>query len=182
MMRSVTDCAPPSWTALWRARVLAFLGAALVGLVVPSGCVMGPEGGFPSRESVEGILFGPDNGCTSDCCEASSEASCGAPSDDCFDTACSPECESGACAPPHPRRKLWHHLPKLHLYEPEAGIFNFCIPPQCINPPSPLPPGRFFPVPVQPAFASRQESSYGLLNGSGRPNGDVAPAASTLCP
>jgi hypothetical protein len=158
--------------------VLAFLGAALVGLVAPSGCVMGPEGGSRSLESVEGILFGPDSGSASGCCEPS----CGAPSDECLDTACDHECEGVACAPPHPRRKLWHHLPKPHLYEPEAGIFNFCIPPQCINPPSPLPPGRFFPVPVQPPFASRPESSYGLLNGSGGPNSDGAPAVSALCP
>lgn len=181
MMRSVTDCAPPSWTALWRARVLAFLGAALVGLVAPSGCVMGPEGGFPSRESVEGILLGPDRGGDRGCYEAS----CGVPCDDEPDTACSAECGSRQCAPPHPRRKLWHHLPKLHLYEPEAGIFNFCIPPQCINPPSPLPPGRFFPVPVQPAFAPRLESGYGLLSGHGSLdslNSDGSPPVNALCP
>jgi hypothetical protein len=51
-------------------------------------------------------------------------------------------------------------LPKCHFYDPEAGIFNFCIPPQCINEPPPLPPGRFFPVPVRPAFAPRQLSTY----------------------
>ena len=59
------------------------------------------------------------------------------------------------CRPP--RSSLACHLPKCHLYEPEAGIFNFCIPPQCINRPPPLPPGRFFPVPVPPAFAQRAD-------------------------
>lgn len=164
MMRCVMDCAPTKPIALWRARVLAFLGAALVGFVVPTGCAIGPEGRpYPSRESVEGFLFGSGGCCPCGRCEAS----CGAPSEDCAPPpASTPEnCESAACPPPH--RKFWHHLPKFHLYEPEAGIFNFCIPPQCINPPAPLPPGRFFPVPVRPAFAQRGEDGYGLLMGGG---------------
>lgn len=165
MMRSVKDCAPPKPIDLWRARVLAFLGAALVGFVVPTGCAIGPEGRpYPSRESIEGVLFGNDRCCGCPRCEAS----CGAPSEDCAPEACAAApvaCETAECPPPH--RKFWHHLPKCHLYEPEAGIFNFCIPPQCINPPPPLPPGRFFPVPVRPAFAQRGDDGYSLLNGAG---------------
>jgi hypothetical protein len=175
MMRSVTDCAPSSRNAFWRARVLAFLGAALVGLVAPSGCVVVPGGGYPSRESVEGLLFGPDRDGKRVC----REASCGAPSEDCEPDSALAECEPVECPP---RRKPWHHLPKLHLYEPEAGIFNFCIPPQCINPPSPLPPGRFFPVPVQPAFAQREESGYGLLFGGDVSHGGDLPGAYAPCP
>jgi hypothetical protein len=76
---------------------------------------------------------------------------------------------------------LWHHLPRFHLYEPEAGIFNFCIPPQCINPPPPLPPGRFFPVPAQPAFAERTEPSYGLLLGGNTNQGGKTLDANGLC-
>jgi hypothetical protein len=167
-MRSVKDCAPPSRSALWRARLLAFLGAALVGLVAPIGCVMGPEGrSYPSRESVEGFFLGPDD---RGLCGAP-EASCGAPCEDGGPESCDAPCAPAECPPP--RRKLLHHLPKFHLYEPEAGIFNFCIPPQCINPPSPLPPGRFFPVPVQPPFAQRAESSYGLLSGGNTNNGEL---------
>jgi hypothetical protein len=174
MMRSVKDCAPTKPTALWRARVLAFLFAALVGFVVPSGCAIGPEGRpYPSRESVEGFFFG--SGC--DCGCNVSEASCGAPSESCQTNTCPPESIAAECPPadcPKPRRKFWHHLPKCHLYEPEAGIFNFCIPPQCINPPPPLPPGRFFPVPVRPAFAQRDDVGYGLLMGgnTGAPAAD----------
>jgi hypothetical protein len=154
--------------------VLAFLGAALVGLVAPSGCVMGPEGGYPSRESIEGILFGPDGGCECGACEAS----CGAP---CDDRACEPCAADGEHVECPPHRKPWHHWLKLHLYEPEAGIFNFCIPPQCINPPPPLPPGRFFPVPVRPAFAPRADSGYGLLNGSGDPSSGGPSKISAPC-
>lgn len=51
------------------------------------------------------------------------------------------------------------------MYDPEAGIFNFCVPPQCLNPPPPLPPGRFFPVPVQPAFAQRADDGAGTAYG-----------------
>jgi hypothetical protein len=153
--------------------VLAFLSAALVGLVVPSGCVMGPEGGYPSRESVEGILFGPDRRDDGSC----SDAMYGTDGDECACDTCRSESEQAKCPPPRERRKLWERLPKLHLYDPEAGIFNFCIPPQCINPPAPLPPGRFFPVPVRPAFAPRQESSYGLLSGDGDANGGGPPCA-----
>ena len=152
--------------------MLAFLGAALVGLVAPSGCVMSPEGGYSSREAIEGILFGPDDFGPNGGCE------CGASCDDLAHDSCAADGEHVECPP---RRKLWQRLPKLHLYEPEAGIFNFCIPPQCINPPSPLPPGRFFPVPVRPAFAPRADSGYELLRGSGDPSSDDPPRASAPC-
>jgi hypothetical protein len=180
MMRSVMDCAPSKPIALWRARVIAFLGAALVGFVVPSGCAIGPEGRpYPSRASVEGFLFGPDGCCRCGRCERC-EASCGAPSEECAPEVCAETCEVAECPPSH--RKFWHHLPKCHLYEPEAGIFNFCIPPQCINPPSPLPPGRFFPVPVRPAFAQRGDDGYGLLMGAdGYGAGGGAAYDSTSC-
>jgi hypothetical protein len=170
MMRFVKHCAPSSRMTLWRARVLAFLAAALAGLVVPSGCVVVPEGGYPDRASIECFFCGPKHGCP--CGEA--ETSCGAPSDECGPASCPiacqaectsecpAECTRAECRPP--RRKLWEHLPKCHLYDPEAGIFNFCIPPQCINPPPPLPPGRFFPVPSRPAFAQRGDVDYSLLN------------------
>jgi hypothetical protein len=59
----------------------------------------------------------------------------------------------------------------LHLYDPEAGIFNFCVPAQCLNPPPPLPPGRFFPVPVQPVFTQRGDAGYGLVGGFGTADG-----------
>jgi hypothetical protein len=147
-----------------------------VGFVAPAGCAIGPEGRpYPSRESVEGFFLGPGD----DCHGGAIEASCGTPSDDCPPDACAANCEPCACRPP--RKKFWHHLPKCHLYEPEAGIFNFCIPPQCINPPSPLPPGRFFPVPVQPAFAQRADSGYGLLMGGDASGGGIAPPVAP-CP
>jgi hypothetical protein len=160
MMHCVKYCAPPTRTALWRTRVLAFLGTALVGLVVPAGCVVVPEGGSPSRASIQEFFCGPNHGCPCD----GEEATCGAPSSDSPPASCTAECTPPDCGPTH--RKWWDHLPKCHLYDPEAGIFNFCIPPQCLNPPPPLPPGRFFPVPVRPAFAERGESDYSLLNHS----------------
>ena len=141
---------------------------------------MGPDGGYPNREAIEGILFGPDHDRPDhDVCE------CGASCDDLAHDSCvadgpdGPDGEPAECPPP---RQRWLHWPKLHLYEPEAGIFNFCIPPQFINPPPPLPPGRFFPVPVRPAFAQREDSGYGLLNGHGGPDSGGPPSASAPCP
>ena len=154
MMRCVNDCAHHSWPTrsnAWRNRLLAFFGAALVGLLAPTGCVVAPDTQGPTSESLREILRGPQHhsGC----------ATCIAPSDAPSEACDGPPCEGGPeCAPPcKPRR--WH-LPNCRLYDPEAGIFNFCIPPQCINEPPPLPPGRFFPVPVRPAFAPRQLPTY----------------------
>jgi hypothetical protein len=195
MIRSVKDCAPPTPIALWRARVLAFLGAALVGLVVPTGCVVVPEGGYPTRESVQEFFLGSGRACGCGRC-GDGEASCGLPSDDCateVDTVAPCEtatpCEAAACPPGEcePRPKFWHrlHFHRLHFYDPEAGIFNFCVPPQCLNPPPPLPPGRFFPVPVQPVFTQRGEVGYGLVGGfggaDGTGNGDCGPALDAPC-
>jgi hypothetical protein len=177
MMRSVMDCAPTTRIARWRPRVLAFLGAALVGIVAPTGCVVAPSGGCCNRSSLDRFFSGSACGCEF----CSTEASCGAPSGDLPCESCPSECppqcpapgETAECRPP--RKRIWHHLhlPKCHLYEPEAGIFNFCIPPQCINPPSPLPPGRFFPVPTRPAFAQRDDYGYGLLMGGNTAAGAV---------
>lgn len=150
--------------------MIAFLGAALVGLMIPTGCVVGPNGGVPTPATMQEYFLGPDGVRCNRHCEYY-EASCGAPSSDGTiqsDVPCNePDaCEQVAC---EPRPRLWHrlHLHRLHCYDPEAGIFNFCIPPQCINPPPPLPPGRFFPVPVQPAFAQRGDAGYGLVGGFG---------------
>ena len=101
-------------------------------------------------DSLRGILGGPNHPGGCETCATP----CGAACDECG----SPPCEDGPeCSPPCEHRR-WH-LPKCRFYDPEAGIFNFCIPPQCINEPPPLPPGRFFPVPVRPAFAPRQLST-----------------------
>lgn len=148
MNRSVKHCAPPVWIAPWRYRALAFLGAAFAGLFAPAGCVIGPGGSHPSRGAIENMLTGTDRICNCAACEAS----CGAPYDDCDLSNCDSE-DPAACLTQASRKKPWHHLPKFRLYEPEAGIFNFCMPPSYIHPPPPLPPGRFFPVPVRPAFA-----------------------------
>jgi hypothetical protein len=157
MMRSVNDCAHhvrSDRPVAWRNRLLAFFGAAVVGLLAPAGCVVAPDAQGPTSESFREILWGPNQGSCRAC-----DPPCGAACDECD----SPACEgSPECAPPCKRR--WLHWPHCHLYDPEAGIFNFCIPPQCINEPPPLPPGRFFPVPVRPAFAPRQLSTYAPPN------------------
>ncbi len=168
MMRSVNDCAyysRPTRTIAWRNRLLAFFGAATMGLLAPTGCVVAPDAQGPTSESFREILWGPNHrsGCkTCDApCDAPSDADC----EKCDSPPCdSPSCEGDPeCAPPcEPWRFHWPHC---HLYDPEAGIFNFCIPPQCINEPPPLPPGRFFPVPVRPVFAPRQLSTYAPPNG-----------------
>lgn len=161
--------------------MLAFLGAALVGLVVPTGCIVAPEGGQPMRESIKDFFVGCEGPCrcgrcgpgSNECC-SECEANCGVPMTACAtEVAVTPTWEVPAAASEAPcdaaceeKPKLWHrlhfhHLHRLHFYDPEAGIFNFCVPPQCLNPPPPLPPGRFFPVPVQPAFAQRADFGYG---------------------
>jgi hypothetical protein len=202
MIRSVKDCAPPTPIALWRARVLAFLGAALVGLVVPTGCVVVPEGGYPTHESMQEFFLGSGRTCGCGRC-ANCEASCGLPAADCVtevaaaaapcDTAPyeAPALETAACATAEcePRPKFWHrlHFHRLHLSDPEAGIFNFCVPPQCLNPLPPLPPGRFFPVPVQPVFTQRGDAGYGLVGGfggadsAGDGSGNCGPALNAPC-
>lgn len=163
--------------------MLAFTGAALVGLVVPSGCVVVPEGGYPTRESVKEFFLGNGTGCgCSHCGEC--EAGCGLPSGECAaEVPIAPPCDAVACeapcaAPCEEKPKFWHrlHLHRLHCYDPEAGIFNFCVPPQCLNPPPPLPPGRFFPVPVQPAFAQRADYGYNMVGGA-YGSGSCAPGA-----
>jgi len=111
---------------------------------------MAPEGLEPNSESIQGELWGPNQG--GEC--GAREAQCAAA---CDEIAACDECDCPPCDDGH-RTKC--HRPSCHLYNPEAGIFNFCVPPQCINEPPPLPPGRFFPVPVRPAFAPRQLSTY----------------------
>lgn len=191
--RYVKDRAPPTPIAFWRARLLAFVGAALFGLVVPGGCIVVPEGGYPTRESIKDFFVGCDGPCRCGQC-GPDEVSCGLPSDDCaaaepdeppYDTASS---AVAACEPPcEEKPKLWHrlHLHRLHWYDPEAGIFNFCVPPQCLNPPPPLPPGRFFPVPVQPAFAQRADGGYGsgynMVGGTGYSSGDCEHRPNSPC-
>jgi hypothetical protein len=156
--------------------VLAFAGAALFGLIVPTGCVVVPEGGFPMRDSMHEFFLGSGGSCRCGRCQEC-EATCGLPSGDCAPALEAPApcetpapCDTAAC---EPRPKFWHrlHFHRLHLYDPEAGIFNFCVPPQCLNPPPPLPPGRFFPVPVQPVFSQRGEVGYGLVGGYGAGDG-----------
>jgi hypothetical protein len=171
--------------------VLAFLGAALFGLVVPTGCIVAPEGGQPMRESIKEFFVGCEGPCRcgrcgpgggSDCC-SECEATCGLPMTECATEVALPApaveapseavaaTEPAACEPPcEEKPPLWarlplHHFHRLHFYDPEAGIFNFCVPPQCLNPPPPLPPGRFFPVPVQPAFAQRADYGTGSAYG-----------------
>lgn len=175
------DCAPPNTTAFWRARLLAFLGAAFVGLVVPTGCIVVPEGGYPTRKSVKEFFVGCDGPCRCGSC-GPGEATCGLPSNECAATvtveplrdtaapdatAAAAACEAPCEATCEQKPRFWHHLHlhRLHMYDPEAGIFNFCVPPQCLNPPPPLPPGRFFPVPVQPAFAQRADYGTGSAYG-----------------
>ena len=53
------------------------------------------------------------------------------------------------------------HVPSLCV----GCVANFCGPPSCVGPPDVLPPGRFFPVPTQPAFAPRNESQFGPPEG-----------------
>jgi hypothetical protein len=138
--------------------MLAFVGCAAVGLCVPTGCVVSTNGPLPTRHAIENFF------CSRCGCEYAGEPSCGAPSD-CPN--CGPEFDAATCPPTHCHKKPWHHLPKCKLYDPEAGIFNFCMPPACIHPPPPLPPGRFFPVPVQPAFAPHPYSLLGQGAGAG---------------
>jgi len=144
---------------LWRSRLLAFFGAAAVGLIAPTGCIMGPKDFAPSRESIDAILWGPGEGCTCGRCSTQ----CGAACDEEIAAACEPPCEEADCPSPAASNGWCHQrLPKCHLYEPEAGIFNFCVPPACIHDPPPLPPGRFFPVPVRPVFSPQPTPSYAL--------------------
>jgi hypothetical protein len=74
--------------------------------------------------------------------------------DECGDGHCGSTCEGGPC---RGLRRRW--------YEPEAGIFNFCIPPGVIGPPPPPPPGRFHPVPSRPVFAPRPSMALVLPGG-----------------
>ena len=138
-------------------RLLAFFGAAIVGLSAPTGCVVAPNGLEPTSESIRGILWGPCHGGEHGHCKAPCGAA-GGESTACDECDCPPgessPCDGGSECEPACERRPKCHLPHCHLYDPEAGIFNFCIPPQCINEPPPLPPGRFFPVPVRPAFAA----------------------------
>ena len=154
-------CAHPSRTRCWGPRLLAFVGAAIVGLVAPSGCVVAPEGSPLTRESLETILWGPDDGCTCDLCAAADQAQC----DEGEPAACEEPRRQAALARLHSLREHCH-LPLSDYYDPEAGIFNFCVPSGCIQPPPPLPPGRFFPVPARPVFAPQPTPAYALPPGS----------------
>lgn len=165
--------------------MLAFVVCAIVGLSVPTGCVMSPAGSLPGRHSIENFFHGGGcccGHCDEPTCEAPYECDC-PPSDcqagDC--QACSAEFDAATCPPHCHKKKLWHHLPKCKMYDPEAGIFNFCMPPACIHPPPPLPPGRFFPVPVRPAFAPQPTSMLGYgVNGA--PGGPGEPGYDTAVP
>ena len=128
----------------------------------------GGEGHESAQEG--GLLSGAVARCRSACSRHadpySGECTCACP-DDCGE-ACSTDCrgegcKGDACHDHHAGHKK-HALPKL--YDPEAGIFNFCTPPIALMATPPPPPGRFFPVPVRPVF-SPQPTAYGYGYGSG---------------
>jgi hypothetical protein len=102
--------------------------------------------------------------CESCAGESCDEPSCGCPSGE----GC--ECGPESCAAPHCHDGKCK-LPGCGLYEPEAGIFNFCTPPIALAGMPPPPPGRFFPVPVRPVF-SPQAWGYGYGGGAGESYGD----------
>ena len=122
-----------------------------------------------------GLLSGTVARCKAACSRRSNpygdECTCACP-DDCG-TACATKCRGEGC-----QGEACHHahtghkkrlLPKL--YEPEAGIFNFCTPPIALMATPPPPPGRFFPVPVRPVF-SPQPVAYGYGNANGYADGN----------
>jgi len=122
---------------------LRFLAARLVWLALlaaSSGCALHPPGWFPSGDAM-----------SCGCGEAVPCDDCGECCDDGCGDACTDEvaCQRDASHGPKCR------CPRCHLYSPEAGIFNFCMPPASLAALPPPPPGRFFPVPVRPVFAPR---------------------------
>jgi hypothetical protein len=157
----VKYCAHSFRSLAWLNRLLAFFGAAAVGLIAPTGCIMGPEGFAPSRASIDAILWGPEETCTC----GRGQVPCGSACEEENPMASESPCQEAACPPPAKSHGWLHRFSKCHLYEPEAGIFNFCVPPACIQEPPPLPPGRFFPVPVRPVFSPQPAPGYALPSG-----------------
>lgn len=175
----MSDCAY-STAALARKRLrLVLLSAAWITSVASCGCVFGPHGrpiGAGACDALghlvdHGVPCGNCNchqcqhGACCDTCLAApacscnqqcnvedgtwfaDEAGCGVP--------CSSACNDGSCTGAGCVHPMCPRFLTCDWYEPEAGIFNFCMPPASIGAPPPPPPGRFFPVPTRPAFAPR---------------------------
>jgi hypothetical protein len=179
----MTDCPPRTSTdpphRLPTAIVAVILSAACI---VSSGCITGPDGRLLGTHSL-GMLVDGDNGC--DCCQHHHGAGCQAcdesawpadgsadsheewyaseagdglaplPLDACAGGTCGSTCDDGSSGRP---RRRW--------YEPEAGIFNFCVPPGVIGAPPPPPPGRFHPVPTRPVFTPRPSLALSVPYGA----------------
>jgi hypothetical protein len=131
--------------------------------MVSTGCIAPHNGGYGGGTLAH--LLGFDSGCgCGDACQ------CGECVNGCAD--CPPDgcditdsgsacCESGGCPPDHgahcdampacqPMQRI-AHLPG----ESAVCVTSCCTPNACPGPPDVPPPGRFHPVPTQPAFSPR---------------------------
>jgi hypothetical protein len=125
--------------------------AIVVGSLAATGCVIGPEGWTGGANSMDDLTCVHDRPCACQHgCQHPGE-SCG---DVCIDEGDS--CQTQWNGPTHSPRLAFlidRVRARCHWYEPEAGIFNFCVPPASLGELPPPPPGRFFPVPARPVFA-----------------------------
>lgn len=163
-----------SSTIAARFRQLALVGATLVGLLGSGGCAIGPRNWLTPRHAIDGLMC--DHGSQCGCgrghhgprCHECGDT-CGCSEDD--SVHCGDACEDAGWEPKRaeeePLAPLTITIPRFRIphrkwYEPEAGIFNFCVPPAVIAELPPPPPGRFFPVPARPVFAPQPASDPAL--------------------
>ena len=139
--RSSTDAPQRPPTAI----LATVLAAACV---VSSGCITGPDGRPLGAGSFDAVVDGLDDRYASEGGQFEPLAL-----DDYAAGACGSTCDDGECPSACDDRQGLSR--RRRFYEPEAGIFNFCVPPATIGPPAPPPPGRFHPVPTRPVFSPR---------------------------
>jgi hypothetical protein len=148
--------------------------------VLCTGCITGQDGRLLGAASFNSLVSGLSHSNSCGCHRDEHGApcgSCGAPS---WTHDRDTTCDSGRCGPGDGEiisQSDWEHgafdsefggvegtygcdesrsvSARRRWYEPEAGIFNFCVPPAAIGAPAPPPPGRFHPVPTRPVFSPR---------------------------
>jgi hypothetical protein len=159
MLRSMSVRASTYSTALLKLR-LALRGAAIVCALASSGCVIGPEGWSAGANSMDGLMCAHDRPCQCHHGRQHPGDSCG---DACIEDGDSCDSEwSGGPSSPRLRTLIDGLRSRCHWYEPEAGIFNFCVPPASLGELPPPPPGRFFPVPTRPVFIPQEAEAVAL--------------------
>lgn len=128
-------CHASNHTVDQRSRSAGWAALVAAAALLATGCLCAPDGrmlGAATFDRWVGQLHGQACGCGSNAPDCTA---CGSCPDDCHHPGC--------------------NGPFDRLCADDFNLLNLCAPAAAPGPPTPPPPGRFFPVPTRPVFAPR---------------------------